>query len=107
MKIQVTRDAIQCDGCEYQIGRDVEMIHVTVRGEIFDFHDGGEGNAERHDCFRYWAHGPHIMKRSLQERGWDEDRVEEFLSLMLYRASATAAGGPFSGSPGIPREEKA
>jgi hypothetical protein len=99
MKTTVTETAIQCDGCEYLVGKNVETITVVVRGEIFDFHDGGKGAAERHDCFRYWAHGPRIMRRSLENRGWPEERVEEFLSLMLYREE----GGPWE-SPGIPRE---
>jgi hypothetical protein len=92
MKTTITRDATSCDGCEYLIGSDVPTIVVTVRGEQFDFHDGGQGQAERHDCFRYWAHGPNIMKRSLLERGWNEEAIDEFLSLMLYRKDGLSPG---------------
>lgn len=100
MKTTITRDAICCDGCDYIIENGVRTIALVVREEMFDFHDGGQGNAERHDCFRFWAHNPDIMKRSLGARDWDEDRIEEFMSLMLYRSSTP-------GSPGMARPVKA
>lgn len=96
MKTTVTRDAICCDGCGYLIGSNVQTIALVVREEMFDFHDGGQGAAERHDCFRYWAHNPDIMEGSLKDRGWAREKIDEFMSLMLYRS-----GSP--GSPGIPR----
>jgi len=98
LKTTVTRRAIECDGCEYLIGSGVQTITLMVRDEQFDFHDGGEGDAERHDCFRYWAHSPETMKRSLRNRGWGDERIDEFMSLMLYRAD--------SWGPGIARPKK-
>jgi hypothetical protein len=98
VKTKVTRSAIVCDGCGYIIPGGERQITLTVRKEVFDFCDGGEGAAEKHDCFRYWAHGPRIMRRSLEERDWDDERIEEFLSLMLYR------GEGWLGGPGVPRE---
>lgn len=98
MKITVSHPAVQCDGCEYIIGQKVPTVRVIARGEQFDFHDGGEGAAERHDCFRYWAHGPHIMRRSLENRDWDCEQIDEFMSLMLYRGKGAYPG------PGLPRE---
>jgi len=99
MKTTVTRPAVLCDGCEYLIDYRVPTITVVVRGEQFDFHDGGEGAAERHDCFRYWAHNPRIMQRSLKNREWDDERIDEFMALMLYREVNS------TGSPGIARPE--
>lgn len=101
MKTTVTRNAIQCDGCEYLIGAGVQTITLTQAEETFDFHDGGEGAAERHDCFRYWAHNPDIMRRSLRNREWPEADIEDFMSLMLYRSESSAGWGH---GPGIPRE---
>jgi hypothetical protein len=88
----ITRSAIECDGCEYVIASGVQMTTLTVREEVFHFHDGGQGHAERHDCFRYWAHSPSIMQRSLTNRGWDGERIDEFLSLMLYRSDSFSPG---------------
>lgn len=96
MKTTITRPAVSCDGCEYLISAGVQTTTLVVRGEQFDFHDGGTGTAERHDCFRYWAHNPRIMRRSLEERDWGEERIDEFLSLMLYREGSLG--------PGLPRE---
>lgn len=100
MKTTVTKDALLCDGCDYLISTGVPIITVAVRNELFHFHDGGVGDAERHDCFRYWAHGPNIMERSLKQRKYDQDQIDEFLSLMLYRREGT-----FSQGPGVPRPE--
>ena len=99
MKTKVTRDAIVCDGCEYLIGTAKNTIVLNVRGELFHFHDGTPPT-DRRDCFRYWAHGPRIMERSLREREWDDEKVDEFLSQMLYRKDNS------SFSPGVPRPEK-
>ena len=97
METTVTSKAIQCDGCEYLVGRSVPLVRVLARGWEFDFHDGGEGAAERHDCFRYWAHNPHVMQRSLKARGLNEDEIDEFMAVMLYRKEGTSG-------PGIPRD---
>lgn len=102
VKVKVTRDAICCDGCDYIIPYSVPKVLVTARGEEFHFHDGGEGAAERHDCFRYWAHNPRIMERSLKARDWDADTIDEFMSLMLYRANTHSPGIARPGPDVIP-----
>lgn len=75
----------QCDGCQYLVGKDSPVITVSVpldHGEfLFHFHT----LANRHDCFRYWAHSPRIMQKSLQERSFTDEMIDEFLELMLYR----------------------
>lgn len=40
------------------------------------------------------------MERSLKERKWDENQIDEFLSLMLYRKNGSGS------SPGVPRPDK-
>ena len=106
----VTQEYIECDGCKYVLGsRTGPMIVVRVPHDYpwealredepaaleFHFH----ALAHRHDCFRYWAHNPSIMRDSLTARGFDEEQIDEFMSLMLYRESTFA--------PGIEREKKA
>ncbi len=86
---------LECDGCQYLMSEDDPRIEVTVPFDFpwkelqsdpiamltFHFHALGQ----RHDCFRYWAHDPHNMKRSLKEHGLDDNQIDDFMSLMLYR----------------------
>jgi hypothetical protein len=60
----------------------------------FHFH----AMTNRHDCFRYWAHKPSVMRASLKTRELDEEQIDDFMSMMLYRQD--------SWSPGIEREKK-
>lgn len=102
----LTENYIECDGCKYVMGKG-PMITVSVpfdypvhflrddRALEFHFH----AIQARHDCFRYWAHNPQIMRDSLKARELDDEETDEFMSLMLYRQN--------SYSPGIEREKKA
>ena len=102
----VTQQYMECDGCKYLMSDKDPFITVSVPfdypleflrdGTMLDFHFHTLAN--RHDCFRYWAHNPRIMRDSLTARGMDEEQIDDFMSLMLYRQS------PFS--PGIEREKK-
>jgi len=65
-------------------------------GHALEFHF--HAIKQRHDCFRYWAHNPGIMRDSLKTRDLDEEQIDEFMSLMLYRHN--------SWGPGIEREKK-
>jgi hypothetical protein len=114
---------IECDGCQYAIGRTsreaanglrLDRIHMTVSIPVdlvpendltFHFHvanDEARPDDTRglRDCFRYWAHNPSIMKRSLKERGMDDDDIDTFMSQFLYRT------GTSSLSPGVEREKQ-
>lgn len=101
----VTQKYMECDGCKYVMG---ESPHITV-AVPFDYpleflRDDGtlefhfHALTNRHDCFRYWAHNPRIMSESLTARGLDEEQIDEFTSMMLYRQNTF--------SPGIEREKK-
>lgn len=97
----VTQKYRECDGCKYTMGSD-PMIVVSVPFDYpldflreidpgtleFHFH----ALANRHDCFRYWAHNPRIMKESLVARELDEEQIDEFMSMMLYRNSSFEPG---------------
>ena len=115
-QISVPKTQITCDGCDYIMSDPsrVPCITVTVPFEwddgketfdtlTFEFHAlQGAGTSERrstdrHDCFRYWAHNPDVMRRSLLERGLVESEIDEFMGIMLYKSS--------SFSPGIARPE--
>lgn len=100
----VTEQYMVCDGCGYLMNAKKPMIVVDVPFDVaiavelegrdwesvsFHFHT----LANRHDCFRYWAHNPAIMENSLKERGFYEEEIADFMELMLYRKN------PFS--PGI------
>lgn len=101
--VQVTKEQISCDGCDYLMSLKDPHIIVSVpfdypleflqdnRIVTFEFH----ALHHRHDCFRYWAHNPEIMRRSLRERDFTEEQIEDFMELMLYRQT------PYS--PGIER----
>lgn len=89
----VTQEYLTCDGCLYLMAEKDPRIEVTVP---FDYpleflRDGGvltfhfHALTYRHDCFRYWAHSPDVMRRSVRERGLDKEQIDDFLSLMLYR----------------------
>lgn len=103
----VEQQYLECDGCKYILGKDDPRITVSVpfdypldflqddRTEEFHFH----AIKQRHDCFRYWAHNPEIMRDSLKARGLSEEQMDEFMSLMLYRSK--------SWEPGISRPEAA
>lgn len=103
--VQVEKEQLSCDGCQYLMNESDARIEVSVpfdfileelradQPDTLDFHFHALGH--RHDCFRYWAHGTDIMKRSLRERGLDDEQIDDFLSLMLYREH--------SWSPGIDR----
>ena len=102
-----TEEYLTCDGCKYLMGKG-PMIVVSVpfdfpfewlrgeKAETLDFHF--HALKHRHDCFRYWAHNPSIMQRSLKDRELDNEQVDEFMELMLYRQN--------SYSPGLERKEK-
>lgn len=100
-----TEEYIECDGCQYVMGKG-PMIVVSVPFDFpFDFlQDDGKlefhfhAIEQRHDCFRYWAHSPQVMRQSLKNRSLDEDQIDAFMELMLYRQH--------SWSPGIEREPK-
>jgi len=91
----VTKEYLECDGCQYGMAEKDPRIEITVPYDfewealrsdppetlMFHFH----AVQTRHDCFRYWAHSPHVMKRSLRERGLDAEQIDDFMSLMLYR----------------------
>lgn len=106
MKTTVTTPALACDGCQYLMSAKHPRVEVTVpfdfkvewmradRTETFHFH----AHPHRHDCFRYWAHNPQVMRRSLEERDWSEEQIDDFMSMMLYRT------GPFN--PGIERPKE-
>jgi hypothetical protein len=106
-KKTIEQEYLECDGCKYLMGSKEPLITVTVpfdypleflredRTIEFHFH----ALTHRHDCFRYWAHNPRIMRDSLTNRGFDEEQIDEFLSLMLYREDAF--------HPGVARPEVA
>lgn len=99
---------VECDGCDYVLARRnrerelepalANSILVSVpwdwpwpaeirSGNKLDFHFHADG-----DCFRYWAHSPYVMKKSLEKRGLDEAQVGEFMRLMLYRSDHRSPG---------------
>lgn len=98
----VEQHYLSCDGCKYLMGKDELKIVVTVPFdypfefmrsddvEELEFHFHALKN--RHDCFRYWAHNPRIMRDSLTDRGFDEEQIEDFMSLMLYREGTWSPG---------------
>lgn len=98
----VEQTILECDGCQYLMSEKDPRIEVTVPFdfpwkelrsdpiETLTFHFHALGN--RHDCFRYWAHDPHNMRRSLRERELDADQIEDFMSLMLYRDGSFGPG---------------
>lgn len=103
---------VECDGCQYQIGltraerdegADIESRTTVLRvptehGDgpseddgFLEFHFHGP-NGSRHDCFRYWANSPDVMKRSLKERGWEEEQIDKFMATHLYRPEGQTFG---------------
>lgn len=93
--VTVEKPQYTCDGCDYLM-RESEIdqaVRVVVpfdypwmdlqAGHELEFHFHTLSN--RHDCFRYWAHNTHVMKRSLVHRGLTEDEIDSFMGLMLYR----------------------
>lgn len=105
-QVQVTKTQYTCDGCDYLMTEEQVKHGVRVNVPLrtnddpdreleFHFHT----LTNRHDCFRYWAHNPRIMTRSLKARDLDEEEVDTFLSLMLYRGDGAWP------SPGIERPE--
>jgi hypothetical protein len=97
----VTQKYVECDGCKYVMGNG-PMITVSVpfdfpfewlrgaKGETLDFHF--HAIQARHDCFRYWAHNPGVMRDSLRARELDNEQIDEFMSLMLYRQNSYSPG---------------
>jgi hypothetical protein len=102
----IEKEYLECDGCKYLMNENDPMVVVSVpfdfpfewlrgpKAETLDFHFHALGH--RHDCFRYWAHNPEVMRDSLKARDLDNEQAEEFMALMLYRQN--------SFSPGIARE---
>ena len=104
----IEKEYIECDGCLYGMAEEDPRVEVTVPFDFawealrsnppetltFHFH----ALQQRHDCFRYWAHNPTIMKRSLKARELDEEQIDDFLSLMLYRKESGFG-------PGLAREK--
>jgi hypothetical protein len=96
----LTQKYLECDGCKYVMGSDDPMIVVSVpfdypweflrddRNLEFHFH----AIRQRHDCFRYWAHNPRIMRESLEARKLNEDQIDEFMMMMLYREHSWQPG---------------
>lgn len=91
----VEQTYIECDGCKYVMGKNDPRIVVVVPFDYpfemmrsddveqieFHFH----ALRKRHDCFRYWAHNPEIMRDSLRARDFDDEQIDDFMALMLYR----------------------
>ncbi len=105
-----TKEYLECDGCQYVIGlsthdreRGVKLEDCVTTLDVFwddervVFHFHGAEHPTRHDCFRYWAHNVHVIQRSLKERGWDDEDIDDFLRVHLYSDPNKV------GSPGIPR----
>lgn len=96
----VEQTYIECDGCQYLIGKETPVVKVTVPFDFdwMELRDGGElefhfhALRNRHDCFRYWAHNPRNMERSLRERGLNDEQVDAFMELMLYRRDSFSPG---------------
>lgn len=98
----VTQQYLECDGCQYLMAEKDPMIVVSVpfdfpfewlrgeKGGTLDFHF--HALKHRHDCFRYWAHNPRIMRDSLKARELDSEQADEFMELMLYRQNSFAPG---------------
>lgn len=98
----LTQKYLECDGCKYLMGGAEPKIVVSVPFDYpwdvlreidpgaleFHFH----AIKQRHDCFRYWAHNPRIMKESLVARELDEEQIDEFMSMMLYRENSFSPG---------------
>jgi hypothetical protein len=107
-------EKLVCDGCDYIIGLTTEERNDSIRVEErtmtlrmpwdtdpikkedwvwleFHFHSPVHMQSRR-DCFRYWAHNPRIMKRSLEYRELPEDEIDEFMSVMLYRDNKHGPG---------------
>jgi hypothetical protein len=101
------------DGCGYLLGRTTDEVAAGVTlaskittlripwepfeiqedgGVFIEFHFHGPEDEGRRDCFRYWAHSPHVMKQSLKHRSFDDDEIDQFMSTHLYRATPFGAG---------------
>lgn len=95
----LTEKYLECDGCQYLMGES-PMIVVSVPFDFpFDFARDGStlefhfhALAHRHDCFRYWAHNVGVMERSLKERKLNEEQIDDFMSMMLYREHSFQPG---------------
>lgn len=106
-QVMVEKTQFTCDGCQYLMSQaqvddgikvvvpfDYSWMELREERELeFHFHT----LSNRHDCFRYWAHNPDVMTRSLRDRKLDDEEIDQFLSLMLYRKH--------SWSPGLARPE--
>lgn len=86
MKTKREVEVVVCDGCQYDMRRDAPktLLIIPVESQLnpveFHFHYG-----EGHDCFRYWALDTYVMKRSLDDRGFDSEEIETFMKHHLYR----------------------
>lgn len=98
---------LDCDGCDYTIAaakeggavrveKDASVLRVPWPGSDLEFHFHSP-KVSRNDCFRYWAHNPRIMRRSLERRSLSEAVIDDFLSAMLYRDNPSG--------PGVAREK--
>lgn len=111
-EIPTTRVQYECDGCQYGM-RDPEerpciVVSVPMEydgGDRLTFHFHGVQDDGYRDCFRYWAHNPDVMERSLRARGLDETDRDEFMYLMLYKRERDGKVDTFS--PGVPRKRPA
>lgn len=110
----VPKEVLTCDGCDYLIGltqeeyndgRIIEEVIATLIipweaaiNEILEFHF--HVVPHRQDCFRYWAHNPRIMRRSLKARSMQEDEINKFMEIFIYRSEN------WNSAPGITRSGK-
>ena len=98
-----SEEYLECDGCGYLMVSGKPMVVLSVPFDVgmaveaegrdwatVDFHF--HVLAQRHDCFRYWAHNPRIMRNSLIEREFADDEIDDFMELMLYREHSYSPG---------------
>ncbi len=94
----VEQEYLECDGCIYVMGEELRIELVVPWGYPIDIGDDEQltfhfhAMTLRHDCFRHWAHNPRIMKRSLTERGFSPQQIDDFMELMLYRENSYSPG---------------
>jgi hypothetical protein len=102
----VPRTVYECDGCQYVLGLTTEekaegkevldtaaILTIPWGGQKLEFHF--HAVPHRNDCFRYWAHDPQVMHRSLEDRDFTDEDIDSFMAMFLYRKH--------SHSPGIAR----
>jgi hypothetical protein len=99
----VPQTVYECDGCAYVLvltteekaaGKEVldtaAILTIPWGGQKLEFHF--HVVRARNDCFRYWAHNPQVMKRSLEDRDLTDDDIESFMATFLYRSHSHEPG---------------